>query len=482
MDNIWKNEITQRINALRAGSPSGDLLKSIDEFEIRMKETADANEGNPDVEGVLEKTGLNDDYRDLYLAVMSGANDYSLPERNAEPEPQGPAAENGEPTVHSLMASYRAVYDSMKPTGKKKALEAYQKILDVENRTNDFIEAQYIMEKEDLNFKALLASYRDDIDDFARATDPNFRMTRAAVSSTVGQYALAKSVDEITYRGEISKGCNTEMDAMVIPMLMINFYALLFKWDYLKFNIHNGYDKLPDNVGGMMRLRENARDYYGFMSGSMGITWDDIEKDPYFRILMLDPKPLDSMWRLKKVAPPENIAAMRTILFDEILSDRPLEDILAAPKDYVFYWPLDDEGSLARFEEVAAELNRDRGPYLRDDMGKKLEELSKQESAGPDAASRGTLSAMSRTWNDLHYGGSNMQAGGLAGTGGMFGGGSGSGFGSGSGSGFGSGTGGGPGGNAGSGSASWSGVAEGASLGTAGKAAGKMLKGLFRKK
>ena len=47
----------------------------------------------------------------------------------------------------------------------------------------------------------------------------------------------------------------------------------------------------------------------------MGIDFDKMESTPFYRIMLLNPKGLDELWRIKKVMHPDNIKASRYVLF-----------------------------------------------------------------------------------------------------------------------------------------------------------------------
>lgn len=65
---------------------------------------------------------------------------------------------------------------------------------------------------------------------------------------------------------------------------------------------------------------------------------------------------------------PDNIKASRYVLFEEILPDRSLEDILLSPQKEPYYEPVDtihdDPGLDDEYLAIAAELNKDI-PYFR---------------------------------------------------------------------------------------------------------------------
>ena len=50
------------------------------------------------------------------------------------------------PTVHEFLDTYRVIYENaVKPNKRELTDKAYQKLFDVENRTDDIMEAQLII-------------------------------------------------------------------------------------------------------------------------------------------------------------------------------------------------------------------------------------------------------------------------------------------------------------------------------------------------
>lgn len=77
---------------------------------------------------------------------------------------------------------------------------------------------------------------------------------------------------------------------------------------------------------------------------------------------MLNPQGLDELWRIKKVMHPDNIRAIKYVLFEEILSDRSMEDILLTPQAEPYYEMIDTRRypEMDReFNALAEELNKD---------------------------------------------------------------------------------------------------------------------------
>lgn len=269
-----------------------------------------------------------------------------------------------DPTVHEFLDTYRYVYEnSVKNEGREHTDKAYQELFDVENRTDDLIEAQIIIEKEHLILNTVIADYKALAEEFMEAADPNYEIISAAVKATAGVYATAGSLEEITYMGEVAKAtCDDIAVQSQLKMEMIQiFSALMFAWEHAKKKIRLGED-MEANAQAMVLTRRQTRKYYRFLTEDMGITFEDMEAAPFYRISLLNPQGLDGLWRIKKVTHPDNIKAIRYILFEEILSDKPMEEILLTPQPYPYYEMMDNAGYpevADEFIRIAEELNKD---------------------------------------------------------------------------------------------------------------------------
>lgn len=371
MDMIWQATYDGYVKLLYENDPQGPLLESIQEFEKQFIKVAQENQGNPDVAGVLKQTGLQDIYNRLYMASINRNNDY----QHLSAEEQIPVfdyqKEQRLPTVHEFLNNYRLVYEEVRPNARKATNEAYEKLFAIENRTSDLIEAQMIIEKEKLILNTVIADYKELAEDFLQAADPNFEITSSVVKVSAGTYAKANSLDEITYMGEIARGKAEDLAVQnQIKMdMMVQFMSLIFTWEHAKRKVRQGGPFIGGYAKSMVSTREKIRSYYQFMSQDMGIDFDTIEKTPFYRIMLLNPKGLDELWRIKKVMHPDNIKATKYVLFEEILTDRSMEDILLTAQKIPYYESLDTLHDVSGLDDeylaIANELNKDIAYFRR---------------------------------------------------------------------------------------------------------------------
>jgi|GEM_PF-1010357 len=394
MDAIWKSTIQAYMSQLYSGGPEGPLLESIKKFEERFTSLADEHEGEMDIAGILGTSGLQDEYNQLYMAVRSGSRDYTLPQGDDKPRAFDHSQQQRLPSVHEFIDTYRVVYEAVRPDCSEEVSKAYEALFAVEDRTDDLVEAQMIIEREHLVLDTVTASCKSVIKEFMEASDPNYEITSSTVNATLGRYVTGKSLDDIVYISEKARSITADLavQAQVKTVMLTNFYALIYGWEYSKKKIREGSARAGSYGESMILTRYKTRDYYRFMSEDMGITFDVIESRPFYRIMMLSPSPLDALCRVKKIMHPDNIAAIKYVLFEEILSDRPLEEILLAPQKVPFYEQIDTiryPDMDREFAAAAADLNKDI-PYYQKNRRAEMMEAGSSDAAASGAAGSDT--------------------------------------------------------------------------------------------
>ena len=369
---MTKMLIDAYMKPLYDGNPQGTLLETIQAYEARITAFAKDNPGSMDVVG---DSGTRDEYNQLYMAVINGNHSYGLPAEDEKPKAYSYAADMKLPTVHEFLDSYRMVYEtSVRPNNRELTDKAYQELFAVENRTDNVIEAQIIIEKEGLLLNTITAEYKALAQDFLEAADPNYEVTSATTKATLGVYTDAKSIEEITYMGEVAKATCDDIAVQVklkVEMMQI-LMSLIFAWEHSKRKIREGGEAMAKFAQSMVLTRRQTRRYYKFLAEDMGLAWDVIADTPFYRIMMLNPQGLDELWRLKKVMHPDNLKASEYVLFEEILSDKSMEEILLTPQPCPYYempdsnlYPAID----AEYEALAEELNKDIKYFQRNRRG-----------------------------------------------------------------------------------------------------------------
>lgn len=374
MQETQKYMIDTYMNAIYDAKPQGQLLERVKAFERRLVEFADANPNSMDVVG---DSGLREEYNKLFTEAISGGSFQGGGNVQGGGSFQGGGQETPSvklPTVHEFLDTYRHVYEtSVSQYDRELTKKAYMELFDVENRTDNLMEAQLIIERENLILNTVTADYKNLVEDFLEAADPNYEVTSASVKNTLGVYASAQNLEEITYMGEVAQAScdDIAVQTRIKVGMFTNLTALILAWEYAKRRIREGHPKAAELAMRMVLTRKKLRAYYKFMSEDMGIGIDEIFTTPFYRIMLLNPQGLDGLWRIKKVMHPANLEATRYILQEEVLTEKTMEEILASPQKAPYYemldsnlYPrLDDE-----YERIAQELNKDI-KYFNNDGG-----------------------------------------------------------------------------------------------------------------
>ena len=367
MNTTQKYMLETYMKPLYDAAPEGALLESIRSLEARLAEYADKNPASMDMVG---DSGLRDEYNSLYMAAINRNNGYSSLSSD-KPDAFDYSKERRLPTVHEFLDSYRYVYEtSIKPNGRELTDRAYQKLFEVEQRTDDLIEAQIIIERENLIVNTVTADYRAIAEDFLEAADPNYEVTSAGIKNTIGVYANARSLDEITYMGEYAKTVCEDLavQTKLKVEMMINLTALVFGWERAKRKLREGDGAAAEYAEAMVVNRSRMKKYYRFLTEDMGIDFETIKQTPFYRIMLLNPQGLDELWRIKKVMHFDNIRAIEYVLFEEMLTDKSIGEILMTPQPYPYYemtdsnrYPEIDE----EYAQIAETLNKELKYFQR---------------------------------------------------------------------------------------------------------------------
>ena len=363
-------------------NPQGALLENIKALENKLTKYAD---DNPSCMDMVGESGLRDEYNQLYMAAINRNNDYSVSDETDKPKAFDYSKEQRLPTVHEFLDTYRLVYEtSVKPNRRELTDRAYQELFNVENRTDDLMEAQIIIEKEHLIVNTVTAEYKYMAEEFLEAADPNYEVTSAGVRNTIAVYAGAASLDEVTYMGEVAR---TVCDDIAVQTrlkveMMVNFVALIYGWEHSKRKIREGDNRIEDYAKSMVLNRSRMKNYYRFLSEDMGLTFETMKSIPFYRIMMLNPQGLDELWRIKKVMHPANLEATEYVLFEEILSDKTIEEILMTPQPYPYYEMIDSNKYPeidTEYAKTAEELNKDLRYFQRNRVQSSKNRVTQEE-------------------------------------------------------------------------------------------------------
>ena len=343
-------------------------LATFDEYEVRdpaLQEALQALKGkmtqfardNSDpvaFYGKFAESGLQEEYTALIgkIAMASLAD-----ERSAEgygiagsadggPEAGGPGA-GADPldiSVRDYLAQYRIPYEEVKKAGyRKNGEKAYENLFDVEDRTDNMLDAQIIIEEERLMWHIV----KDDMLDVLRAglekVDPLQPAMNVALEKQIEVTEEADSAEELDYLLEKLEYDRIRLIAHAVTKMTLATHIALLLYTYCSSKMNAQLTGGQGKVGeGALRVMIAARDALcrtlHAMQRDFGMSFDDLLADESLKIWLLSPKNLDESGRTKAALNPKNYEAFREVVDEEILSDRSTIELLKRiPETAVWY-------------------------------------------------------------------------------------------------------------------------------------------------
>ncbi|MCL2041509.1 MAG: hypothetical protein FWG84_05645 [Bacteroidales bacterium] len=337
------------------------LQQQVDDFKKKM--TAFAND-NPDIGafyGKLAESGLMEEHSALITKVVMASTGSADADGNVKTD----YSDTPPPTVVSVkefIEQYRVSYDEVKKSlYRKRGEAAYEKIFAVADRTNDMLEAQTILEEERLLWKIVTDDSLDIFETNLQAMDPLQRAFTFTLESQIDVYKKAQSEEEIDYMMQCLEFPifrfvqNDTLNNITIPA---TFAALIVGMD------PPGYDvcKLSFQLAGKEEsLREFIATYkalqrtVNFLKEFCGKTFDDLLANESANIWMLAPDKVDDLSRVKVTWNPHNHKAFRDIIYNEIMSDLPLIELLKRQPDQPVWYSFGDPNAKENYRNMAQE-------------------------------------------------------------------------------------------------------------------------------
>ena len=350
------------------------LQQQVDDFKKRM--TAFANE-NPDVGAFyakLAESGLTEEHSALItkvaMASMGAADADGNVKTDYSDTPPPPVV-----SVKDFVEQYRVSYDEVKKSlYRKRGEAAYEKIFEVADRTADMLEAQTIMEEERLLWNIVTDDALDIFEANLQALDPLQRAFTFTLENQIDVYKKAQSEEEIDYMMqclEFPVFNFVQHDTFNNITMPATLAAMIAKMDpppgynVSKLNAQSTgkEESLRDFIAWYKALKRTVN----FLKEFCNKTFDDLLAGESSKIWFLSPDNVDELGRIKVTWNPHNHEAFRDIIYNEIMSDIPLIEILKRqPEKQVWYGfgsHEDKENYRKMAQAKAVELNADLTYY-----------------------------------------------------------------------------------------------------------------------
>jgi len=357
MNDIIKQMIDGYINAFAAYPiKSQDLNDQVEAWKGKLTALAESVSDPTAFYPALMESGLQEEYSNLITKVTmasmaSGQSD------NAASAPAADEAPPKLPTVREFLDQYRTAYDAICSCEYRiRGKEAYERLFAVADRTEDMLDAQLILERERLLWKIVSEDALDIYETLYKAMDPLYEATSGAIGLQVEMYKKANSEEELTWLSEMD-----EIPRVALPscgQAKINMVATLalhlIAYCKAKIDVWNWENDRSASSGvvGMISSREAVRRTLDFIKKHFDMDFDQLLSEESWKIWLLNPASVDKFARIKTAMSPHNYEVFRDVVYNEILTDMTIPQILQRKVDKMIWFDL-DLGVKDKFESAA---------------------------------------------------------------------------------------------------------------------------------
>ena len=335
------------------------LKKEIQDF---INEFNSVGENSSDIMDFMAKfpaSGLQEKYSALIARASAPppvSSEAATPDSDEKPA-------GALPTVKEFLEQYRESYNAVKSAGyRTRAEKAYENIFAVADRADNLIDMNIILEREQLLWKIVTEDLLDIYQTVLDATDPLNLSVVTRFQKMIETCSKSTCDEELAYRTDVDITTNQKltyrlMSTIFVPVMLAKS---LMEYDKTK-QIFRMWQAPQRDLLGVISQRGAVKKTYEFIKETYGWDFDHIVNDQWMKLWMLVPVAVDANGRIRKSLDPHNLETMRYLLFDEVLSDRPIDDIILTEQKSVFYFDLNkraDEAT-ANYSRAAEKLNAD---------------------------------------------------------------------------------------------------------------------------
>ncbi len=331
------------------------------EIETFINDFNAVGENSSDIMDFMAKfpaSGLQEKYSGL---IAKASMPPAVATQESTSQQEKPA--NSLPTVSEFLEQYRESYNAVKGAGyRTRAEKAYENIFAVADRTTSLIEMNIILEEEQLLWKIVTEDLLDIYQTILDATDPLNLANVSRFEKMIKTISESTCQEELSYKTEVDVSINQQRTYSLITTIIIPSLLALTIMEYNKCKLlFRTWQKPQEKLLMVISQRATVKKTYEFIKEKYGWDFDYLVNDEWMKVWLLGPVTVDVNARIRKSLDPQNIEAMRELLFDEILSDRTIDDILLTEQKNVVFFDLDQTArqALAIHEKVAQELNKD---------------------------------------------------------------------------------------------------------------------------
>lgn len=308
------------------------LKKDLDEFIKELNEMGDSTDDVAVFSEKLTKSDLMTRYSELISRAGSQKSNNSESLKI--------------PTVKEFLEQYRNSYNEVAKSGnRKRAEKAYENIFNVAQRTDNMLDAQIILERERLLWKIVSEDMLDVYENLLSVLDPLARNMTIPIKMNLDVWKEVDSDEEASYKLDIAekeKNILLEIENFKMTMVLV-LTDLLMGYNSSKIEFRmwgSGGSLARSGLMKMIMIRENIRNAYGIMVEKFNLDFERIMSDEWLKLWMLVPSNLDENGRIKMSMDPYNLEVYRYLLFEEVLSDLSIDEILLKEQEKVLRYSL----------------------------------------------------------------------------------------------------------------------------------------------
>lgn len=260
-----------------------------------------------------------------------------------------PAEERKAPSAESWLAQYRALYDqALAAPHTYKTREVYEELLPMGEGAETPLEIVAAAEEKNLFHKIGAMGVYDTYKVEHDKMDPNEELLINYRADVMKISEESQTTDEMTYKVDkrvFEHNRENNRDAFIIHLIS-NLVGCFLDLEQAKSWIRAG--KL-EYLAGFVAVREEAKSTYRMLVDEYGLDWDKcMSVHRYKKRFVMQATILPETTRVFHAMAPQNLEWMRETLFDEVLSDLSVAEIILRKPVNVFH-PLTLEEHSAKY-------------------------------------------------------------------------------------------------------------------------------------
>ncbi|MDD3738659.1 MAG: hypothetical protein PHP31_05135 [Lentimicrobiaceae bacterium] len=337
------------------------VLKEIEEFKKELTLLAESAKDVTSFMADYDSKGYGKRYIDLFGKIaMSKSSEITVEE----------IEKRQQITPKEFVEQYRTAYDAIKACKyRKKAEQAYQNLFDLAEQSADMLDFNIESERRNLMFKLSADDNIEQNEIIAQASDPLDKIAYPQYARTIENWQNAKSDADITYLSEveqikISQNSIREQQKMT---LIATITLLATEFIQFKHLVLSGKSKqnIQNGLQGMIKKRADLKRLFFDLMPAFELSWELILNDKFYRHLLLTPKNLDVTGRITMCSHPQNIEAINEIVTEEMLSDKPIIELVFRPANtpMVFSTHKRTDEISSKYAKIAENMNKDLDYY-----------------------------------------------------------------------------------------------------------------------